>query len=183
MNEPSLKQVLGTTKKIEEPHPEPFYKALQHFVDSKEKATTSEIKKKKEKGEKTQMEFWPLIKVVRIYTKAYALSTGAVIVDLPGVHDSNAARAAVASGYMKQCTGLWIVAPINRAVDDKAAKSLLVNPSSGNSSTMALIPGSHLFALRLMISLSWRLLKVWDFKKKWPRIGRRLIKSKKKRES
>ena len=26
---------------------------------------------------------------------------------------------------MKQCTGLWIVAPINRAVDDKAAKSLL----------------------------------------------------------
>lgn len=71
------------------------------------------------------MEFWPLIKVVRIYTKAEALSTGAVIVDLPGVHDSNAARAAVAAGYMKQCTGLWIVAPINRAVDDKAAKSLL----------------------------------------------------------
>ncbi|KAL1618669.1 hypothetical protein SLS54_007105 [Diplodia seriata] len=26
---------------------------------------------------------------------------------------------------MKQCTGLWIVAPITRAVDDKAAKSLL----------------------------------------------------------
>ena len=39
--------------------------------------------------------------------------------------DANAARAAVAEGYMKQCTGLWIVAPINRAVDDKAAKSLL----------------------------------------------------------
>jgi hypothetical protein len=86
------------------------------------------------------MEFWPLIKVVRIYTKAECLSTGAVIVDLPGVHDSNAARAAVAQGYMKQCTGgflsteshakanlsgLFIVAPINRAVDDKAAKSLL----------------------------------------------------------
>lgn len=39
--------------------------------------------------------------------------------------DSNAARAAVAEGYMKQCTGLWIVAPITRAVDDKAAKNLL----------------------------------------------------------
>lgn len=62
---------------------------------------------------------------MKIYTKAAALSTGAVIVDLPGVHDSNAARAAVAQGYMKQCTGLWIVAPINRAVDDKAAKNLL----------------------------------------------------------
>ena len=71
------------------------------------------------------MEFWPLIRVVRIYVKSRALATGAVIVDLPGVHDANAARAAVAEGYMKQCTGLWIVAPINRAVDDKAAKSLL----------------------------------------------------------
>lgn len=63
--------------------------------------------------------------MVKIYTKSPALSSGAVIVDLPGVHDSNAARAAVAQGYMKQCTGLWIVAPINRAVDDKAAKNLL----------------------------------------------------------
>ena len=53
------------------------------------------------------------------------MATGAVIVDLPGVHDANAARAAVAEGYMKQCTGLWIVAPIIRAVDDKAAKNLL----------------------------------------------------------
>ncbi|KAK5710822.1 hypothetical protein LTR15_012799 [Elasticomyces elasticus] len=76
---------------------------------------------------KREFEFWPLIKVVKILTKAEALSTGAVIVDLPGVHDSNAARAAVAESYMKQCTGLWIVAPINRAVDDKAAKSLLGN--------------------------------------------------------
>jgi len=45
--------------------------------------------------------------------------------DLPGIHDSNAARSAVANNYMKTCTGLWIVAPITRAVDDKAAKSLL----------------------------------------------------------
>lgn len=124
MNEPEVKALLGTTQKIQNSRPVPFYRALQHYVDSKEKATEDE-KKKKAKGEKKQMECWPLIKVVRIYTKADALSTGAVIVDLPGVHDSNAARAAVAAGYMKQCTGLWIVAPINRAVDDKAAKSLL----------------------------------------------------------
>jgi hypothetical protein len=102
MNEPSVK---GTTTMIEKPRPESFYRALQHFVDSKEKATTGESKKKKEKGQKRQMEFWSLIKVVRIYTKADALSTGAVIVDIPGVHDANAARAAVAAGYMKQCTG------------------------------------------------------------------------------
>jgi hypothetical protein len=43
--------------------------------------------KNKEKGRKKDplgMEHWPLIKVVKIYTKAAALSTGAVIVDLPG---------------------------------------------------------------------------------------------------
>ncbi|KAH7416967.1 Dynamin family-domain-containing protein [Cadophora sp. MPI-SDFR-AT-0126] len=124
MQEECVKNVLGTIKKIEKSQPEYFYRALQSYVDSKEKSTEDKSKKK-DKGEKRQMEFWPLIKVVRIYTKAEALSTGAVIVDLPGVHDSNAARAAVAQGYLKQCTGLFIVAPINRAVDDKAAKSLL----------------------------------------------------------
>ncbi|KAF2179023.1 hypothetical protein K469DRAFT_597528 [Zopfia rhizophila CBS 207.26] len=123
MAENSVLDVLGTTKKIAEARPEPFYKQLQHFVDSKEKVTGKE--KKGKKKEKREMEYWPLIKVVKIYTKSPALSTGAVIVDLPGVHDSNAARAAVAQGYIKQCTGLWIVAPITRAVDDKAAKTLL----------------------------------------------------------
>lgn len=117
MNVREVKEVLGQSRDVKTSRPEPFYKQLQRFVDSNEK--------KREKGEKKAMEFWPLIKVVRIYVKSDALSTGAIIVDLPGVHDSNAARAAVAAGYMKQCTGLWIVAPINRAVDDKAAKSLL----------------------------------------------------------
>ena len=62
---------------------------------------------------------------MRIFVRSESLAGGAVICDLPGVHDANAARAAVAEGYMKQCTGLWIVAPIIRAVDDKAAKNLL----------------------------------------------------------
>ena len=43
----------------------------------------------------------------------------------PGVHDSNAARSAVASKYIEQCSGLWVVAPIQRAVDDKVAQNLL----------------------------------------------------------
>ena len=117
-----VSHILGKTRGVEESDSLLFYKKLQSFVDSKEKITGKEKDKKKDRKE---MEFWPLIRVVRIYVKSRALATGAVIVDLPGVHDANAARAAVAEGYMKQCTGLWIVAPINRAVDDKAAKSLL----------------------------------------------------------
>ena len=119
-----VSHVLGTTRDVKETDSLRFYKKLQRFLDSQEKATGLKDKENKRK-ERKEMEFWPLIRVVRIYVKSPALATGAVIVDLPGVHDANAARAAVAEGYMKQCTGLWIVAPINRAVDDKAAKSLL----------------------------------------------------------
>lgn len=126
MREQHVRNVLGTTKHIAERDCNVFYKRLQHYVDSKEKNDSNKKQTEEEKkSRKREMEFWPLIKVVRIYAKADALSTGAVVVDLPGVHDSNAARAAVAEGYMKQCTGLWIVAPITRAVDDKAAKNLL----------------------------------------------------------
>ncbi|KAG8526802.1 uncharacterized protein KY384_008231 [Bacidia gigantensis] len=142
---------LGSTRNIKEQDSLLFYKKLQSFVDSKEKAVGK--KDKDGKKPKRERELWPLIRVVRLYVRSPALSTGAVIVDLPGVHDSNQARAAVAESYMKQCTGmlealingllavhllvenleklimhcigLWIVAPINRAVDDKAAKSLL----------------------------------------------------------
>ena len=112
---------LGTVRDIKSDDSLMFYRKLQHYVDSKEKGQ----KKDKDKKDVKVQEFWPLIRVVRLYVNSHALSTGAVIVDLPGVHDSNQARAAVAQGYMKQCTGLWIVAPITRAVDDKSAKHLL----------------------------------------------------------
>jgi hypothetical protein len=85
LQDPCVRDVLGAVKIIESSQPEAFYTALQRYVDS--------------------MEFWPLIKVVRIYTKADVLSTGAVLVDLPGVHDSNTARTAVTERYMKDCTG------------------------------------------------------------------------------
>jgi GTPase SAR1 family protein len=124
MNENAVLNVLGTTKLINQARAESFYTELQKFVDSREKVTGNKDKKE-QKQSKSPMEYWPLIKVVRLYTKSEALSTGAVVVDLPGVHDSNAARAAVAERYIQQCSGLWIVAPITRAVDDKAAKSLL----------------------------------------------------------
>lgn len=113
-------KVLGTVQDFESTDALSFYQRLQQYVDSKEKSRSASVT---DKG--PVREYWPLIKVVRLYVRAEALKTGAVIVDLPGVHDSNQARAAVAQKYMKQCTGLWIVAPITRAVDDKSAKTLM----------------------------------------------------------
>lgn len=66
--------------------------------------------------------FWPLIRQVRVKCNAKALSTGAILVDLPGVADANAARNNIAKDYMKKCDCIWILAPITRAVDDKTAR-------------------------------------------------------------
>ena len=46
------------------------------------------------------------------------LASGACLVDLPGVRDANAARANVAASYLQNCSCIWIVAPIKRAVDE-----------------------------------------------------------------
>ncbi|KAI1326365.1 hypothetical protein F5Y16DRAFT_231082 [Xylariaceae sp. FL0255] len=118
--EPAVKQLLGTVKSLARSKASDLYDAVQVFIDSKRKTRKSEGK-----DTSLQMEFWPLIKVVRIYTKAEVLSSGAVIVDLPGVKDSNAARSAVAGKYIEKCHGLWVVSDITRAVDDQAAQELL----------------------------------------------------------
>ncbi len=76
-NERNVRGILGTVKKLNEESASRLYDRLQHYVDSKEKITGADHKKRD-----VPMEYWPLIKVVRIYTKAAALSTGAVIVDL-----------------------------------------------------------------------------------------------------
>ncbi|OIW33218.1 hypothetical protein CONLIGDRAFT_695670 [Coniochaeta ligniaria NRRL 30616] len=94
---------------------------LQPFIDSKEKNRGDQASQ----ADATTMSTWPLVKVVRIYTKAPVLRSGLVLVDLPGVHDSNAARAAMAEDYIKKCNAIWVVAPITRAVDDKSAHALM----------------------------------------------------------
>ena len=53
------------------------------------------------------------------------LSTGACLVDLPGIRDSNSARAKVAERYLQNCDQIAIVASIKRAVDDGTAKELM----------------------------------------------------------
>lgn len=78
-NEPAVRGILGTTKVLKERTAKELYRRMQHYVDSKEKSTGPADHRKRVD---IPMEYWPLIKVVRIYTKANALTTGAVIVDL-----------------------------------------------------------------------------------------------------
>jgi hypothetical protein len=54
-----------------------------------------------------QPAFWPLIRQVAVRCNAKALSTGAILVDLPGTADANAARNSIAKEYMKK----WVLSP------------------------------------------------------------------------
>jgi hypothetical protein len=74
--------------------------------------------------DETDPAYWPLIKQVRIWVKAEALSTGAVLCDLPGTADTNAARSNVAKQYMKNANCIWIFASIQRAVNDQTARGI-----------------------------------------------------------
>lgn len=65
-----VSHILGTVREIKETDSLNFYKKLQHFVDSKEKSTGDTDKNKKKA--KKELEFWPLIRVVR-YVKTDCL--------------------------------------------------------------------------------------------------------------
>ncbi|KAH6653996.1 hypothetical protein BKA67DRAFT_658330 [Truncatella angustata] len=119
-NAPDVRAVLGQIQTIANAAADTFRANITKYIDSDEKEGQERLR-----GEEKRMEFWPLIKVVRIFTRSEVLSMGTTLVDLPGAHDSNAARAAVASTYMQKCDAVWIVAAIQRAVDDKTAQNLL----------------------------------------------------------
>ncbi|KAG8902264.1 hypothetical protein FRC00_014089, partial [Tulasnella sp. 408] len=103
--------------------------AIAPFIDSKEKKRGKAHDDKNKKNDKAEgPALWPLIRIVKVRCPAKALESGAVLVDLPGTADANAARSSIAQGYMQRCQCVWILAPITRAVDDKTAKGQ--SPSS-----------------------------------------------------
>jgi Dynamin family len=116
---------LGTTKKIVAQDSKIFAQEIAKYIDSKDqkrgKGKEKEARKKDER-EKDAAALWPLIRQVNVRCPSAALSTGAILVDLPGVADANAARNSIAKNYMKKCDCIWILAPITRAVDDKTAR-------------------------------------------------------------
>lgn len=121
----SVADVLDNVRKLAAPDAAGFRNEFQIHVDSKDRVEYEADDDDVTPRRPRQRALWPLIKVARLKVKSAVLRSGIVLVDLPGVHDSNAARAAVADRYLKQCSSIWVVAPINRAVDDKAAKMLM----------------------------------------------------------
>ncbi|TDZ28938.1 Nuclear GTPase SLIP-GC [Colletotrichum spinosum] len=113
VNHPVVRDKLGKTKSFKASTAEDLRDLIECFIDSNHETDDD------------GGAIWPVVKVVRIYTKAEALSNGVTMVDLPGLQDADAARASMAHEYMDKCAGLWIVAPISRAVDNKTATDLM----------------------------------------------------------
>ncbi|KAJ5017546.1 Nuclear GTPase SLIP-GC [Colletotrichum sp. SAR 10_99] len=113
MRHPNVHGVLGMTQTFKAQKAEELREMIECYIDSTDE------------NDEEAVAYWPLVKAVRIFTKAEALSNGVTIADLPGTHDADAARSSMAREYMRSCAGIWIVAPIDRAVDNKAARDLM----------------------------------------------------------
>jgi hypothetical protein len=122
----AVRDKLGTVAKISAPDSKSFFDEISQYVESRSASTGKRNKQKGKKGRKNastlssepsqssvaegdcakeepsdEHALWPLIRLVRIRCNAKALETGAVLVDLPGVADANAARNTIAKEYMK----------------------------------------------------------------------------------
>ncbi|KAK6516343.1 hypothetical protein TWF506_006252 [Arthrobotrys conoides] len=74
--------------------------------------------------EDTEPQLWPLIKIMRIHLDAEVLEGDAILVDLPGLKDDNAARATVAQSYLAKANEVIIVSRLARALTDETTAAL-----------------------------------------------------------
>ncbi|CZS91568.1 uncharacterized protein RCO7_07029 [Rhynchosporium graminicola] len=122
---PEVKRLLDAKYHIKSPNSKDFTDRIQGYIEANSQ----------HKDASQKISVWPLVKLVRIYTKAAILKPGIILVDLPGNLDTSAARVAVAEEYRKNLTISVIVAPAVRASSDKSAHDLL---SSAERRTMQL---------------------------------------------
>ena len=103
---------LGTVRKLRADSAAAFRRQVECYVDSS--------------NDSGAISFWPLVKCVKLRSPHWKLlATGLRLVDAPGVNDDNSARDGVVKRYLKEADAVWIVSNVKRAVNDKAAKSML----------------------------------------------------------
>lgn len=62
-------------------------------------------------------QFWPLISRVRIFGNFEVLSSGVVLIDLPGLNDPNPAREQVTKRYLAEARYIWLVCNSQTGID------------------------------------------------------------------
>ncbi|KAJ4363421.1 hypothetical protein N0V83_009714 [Neocucurbitaria cava] len=82
---------------------------------------------------------WPFIQKIRVYLKAYILSKGLIIADLPGLRDLNSARKAITENYIRHCHHIFVVAKIDRAITNESVKEIFELAQRANLSKIDII--------------------------------------------
>ncbi|RYO81753.1 hypothetical protein DL764_009715 [Monosporascus ibericus] len=82
---------------------------------------------------------WPFIQKLRVYLRAYILSKGLIIADLPGLRDLNSARKAITERYVRKCHQILVVAKIDRAITDESIKEIFELASRADLSKVDVI--------------------------------------------
>lgn len=67
---------------------------------------------------------WPMIDHVRLYVRHPLLQNGLVLVDIPGMFETNQARVENADNYLQKCSAVMIMTPAARSNSDAAQDSL-----------------------------------------------------------
>lgn len=68
---------------------------------------------------------WPLVKQVTIGVRGSRMLESCVLVDMPGISDTNQVRVDATQQFLTQCDHLVVVARVGRVIDDPAVSSLL----------------------------------------------------------
>jgi len=76
-NHPSIHGLLDSVQAVASPTPAEFSGLLTKYIDSKDKSGVS-------MRDPNAIEYWPLIKVVKVFVKSTILASGLVLVDLVG---------------------------------------------------------------------------------------------------
>ncbi|PSR90408.1 hypothetical protein BD289DRAFT_452420 [Coniella lustricola] len=121
LQDSNLQDILGTTESFKFETARELANVLNKYLES----TEAEYGMGLFDGNMNIVEVWPLIKLVRVHCPAPALSTGLVIIDLPGFEDSNSVRSSIGYRFLSEANAIYIAAPIQRAVNDKTARNLL----------------------------------------------------------
>ncbi|RPA80572.1 hypothetical protein BJ508DRAFT_128620 [Ascobolus immersus RN42] len=100
-----------------------FFSARPTIRANTAKQFTSEIAQYVSSGGavKDEPQTWPLLRAVHLFVRIPLLACGAVIVDLPGSHDSNEARNIVADRFWNECTHFLVAAECKRAASNGPA--------------------------------------------------------------
>lgn len=94
--ERDLSRVLGQSISVHESTASRFSDSVNAYIDSSNKGTDAD-----------EFAYWPLVRLVKVYIKSKLLENGLVLVDLPGLGDSNVGRTQVAEDYMKKLRHMW----------------------------------------------------------------------------